>query len=99
MRLFTKSWICIALALHPGTMYFNFRTAFQVTCWLFSPSLPFIFITSVPLVFRAGRHTHVFGLHLSMRLAMGLMPGTASEPGLQSSTHPMHLANEFDARL
>ena len=48
-------------------MHFNFRTAFQVTCWLFSPSLPFIFITSVPLVFRAGRHTHVFGLHLFTR--------------------------------
>ena len=29
-----------------------------------SPSLPFIFITSVRLVFRAGRPTHVFGLHL-----------------------------------
>ena len=37
------------------------------------PSLPFIFITSVLLVFRAGRHTHVFGLHLSMRLANGFV--------------------------
>ena len=51
--------------------FLGHSTAFQVTCWLFSPSLPFICITSVPLVFRAGRHTHVFGLHLSMRLANG----------------------------
>ena len=32
-------------------------------------------------------------------LPMGLMLGTASDFGLQSSTHSMHLANEFDARL
>ena len=35
------------------------------------PSLPFIFITSVRLVFRAGRPKHVFGLHPLMRLANG----------------------------
>ena len=27
-------------ALHPGTVHFNFRTAFPVTCWLFPPHPP-----------------------------------------------------------
>ena len=70
MRLFTKSRICIALALHPGTLHFNLRTAFLVFCWC-SPPFPFILITSVRLVFRAGRPKHVFGLHPLMRLANG----------------------------
>ena len=29
--------ICIALALHPGTLHFNLRTAFLVFCWCFPP--------------------------------------------------------------
>ena len=62
-RPFTKSWICIAWALHPGTVHFNFRTAYQVTCWLCFPSSPF-FIISVLLVLRVGGHTHDVGLHL-----------------------------------
>ena len=41
------------------------------TFLVFSPSLPFIFITFVRLVFRAGRPKHGFGLHPSMRLANG----------------------------
>ena len=71
MRLFTKSRICIALALHPGTLHFYLRTAFLFFVLVFPPPSPFIFITSVRLVFRAGRPKHVFGLHPLMRLANG----------------------------
>ena len=49
MRLCTKTWIrsCFgSTSWHPA--YFNFRTAFQVTCWFCFPLIPSFHLSRAP---------------------------------------------------
>ena len=99
MRFFTKSWICIARLYIPALCISIFGPPFKfLVIWF--PLTPLHFhhfrASSLP---RRSTHARIWTPPFRCVSPMGLMPGTNLKPGLQSSTHSMHLANEFDARL
>ena len=105
LELFQKVWLrCLPNVLSSAkcsflTPYTKLLALAAQRCWFCFPLIPSFHLSRAPRPPRrwtpAQRWTPLFRCISPMSLMLGI----ASDVGLHSSTHSMHLANEFDDRL